>query len=70
MAPEGHTIEDIKKREQIIRDFYREWKREESISTKVQPFVEGIHQHQNGFREKTNSGESPVLYNRYIQRVK
>lgn len=26
MIPEGHTIEDIKKREQIIRDFYREWK--------------------------------------------
>ena len=31
MIPEGHTIEDIKKREQIIRDFYREWK-EKSIS--------------------------------------
>jgi hypothetical protein len=26
MIPEGHTIEDIKKREQIIRDFYRERK--------------------------------------------
>ena len=26
MIPEGQTIEDIKKREQIIRDFYREWK--------------------------------------------
>ena len=26
MIPEGHTIEDIKIREQIIRDFYREWK--------------------------------------------
>ena len=26
MIPEGHTIEDIKKREQIIRDFYRAWK--------------------------------------------
>ena len=26
MIPEGHTIEDIKKREQIIIDFYREWK--------------------------------------------
>ena len=34
MIPEGHTLEDIKKREQIIRDFYREWKREESISRK------------------------------------
>ena len=31
MIPEGHTIEDIKKREQIIRDFYREWKKK-SIS--------------------------------------
>ena len=52
MIPEGHTIEDIKKREQIIRDFYREWKREESFSTKVQPFVEGIHQHQDGFNSR------------------
>ena len=26
MIPEGHTIEDIKTRERIIRDFYREWK--------------------------------------------
>ena len=26
MIPEGHTIEDIKIREQIIRNFYREWK--------------------------------------------
>ena len=26
MIPEGHTIEDIKKRERIIREFYREWK--------------------------------------------
>ena len=34
MIPEGHTLEDIKKKEQIIRDFYREWKREESISRK------------------------------------
>ena len=31
MIPEGHTIEDIEKREQIIRDFYREWKKK-SIS--------------------------------------
>ena len=26
MIPEGNTLEDIKKRELIIRDFYREWK--------------------------------------------
>lgn len=26
MIPEGNTLEEIKKREQIIRDFYREWK--------------------------------------------
>lgn len=26
MIPKGETLEDIKKREQIIRDFYREWK--------------------------------------------
>lgn len=26
MIPQGNNIEDIKKREQIIRDFYREWK--------------------------------------------
>ena len=37
MIPEGHTIEDIKKREQIIRDFYREWK-EKSISDKMLNF--------------------------------
>ena len=28
MIPEGNTIEDIKARETIIRDFYREWKKE------------------------------------------
>lgn len=32
MIPEGHTIEDIKKREQIIRDFYREWKEKKSFA--------------------------------------
>ena len=26
MIPEGKTIDDIKARETIIRDFYREWK--------------------------------------------
>ena len=26
MIPEGNTLEDIKQREQIIRDLYREWK--------------------------------------------
>ena len=26
MIPEGNTVDEIKKREQIIRDFYREWK--------------------------------------------
>ena len=37
MIPEGHTIEDIKKREQIIRDFYRELK-EKSISCEMLNF--------------------------------
>ena len=37
MIPEGHTIEDIKKREQIIRNFYREWK-EKSISNEMLNF--------------------------------
>ena len=37
MIPEGHTIEDIKIREQIIRDFYREWK-EKSISFEMLNF--------------------------------
>ena len=37
MIPEGHTIEDIKIREQIIRDFYREWK-EKSISCEMLNF--------------------------------
>ena len=31
MIPQGNNIEDIKEREKIIRDFYREWK-EKSIS--------------------------------------
>ena len=26
MIPEGNTLDDIKRRTQIIRDFYREWK--------------------------------------------
>ena len=26
MIPKGDTLDDIKQREQIIRDFYREWK--------------------------------------------
>ena len=37
MIPEGHTLEDIKKREHIIRDFYREWK-EKSISDEILNF--------------------------------
>ena len=40
MIPEGHTIEDIKKREQIIRDFYREWKKKAShVSVKCLTFA-------------------------------
>ena len=35
MIPEGHTIEDIKKREQIIRDFYREWKKKKASHVRV-----------------------------------
>ena len=26
IIPEGNTLDDVKQREQIIRDFYREWK--------------------------------------------
>ena len=26
MIPEGNTLEEIRKREQIIRDFYKKWK--------------------------------------------
>ena len=26
MIPEGNTLDEIKERERIIRDFYREWK--------------------------------------------
>ena len=37
MIPEGHTIEDIKTRERIIRDFYRELK-EKSISNEMLNF--------------------------------
>ena len=31
MIPEGKTIDDIKARETIIRDFYREWKNEKVL---------------------------------------
>lgn len=34
MIPEGNTREDIKKREQIIRDFYREWKEKNPMQRK------------------------------------
>ena len=37
MIPAGHTIEDIKTRERIIRDFYRELK-EKSISNEMLNF--------------------------------
>ena len=37
MILEGHTIEDIKTRERIIRDFYRELK-EKSISNEMLNF--------------------------------
>ena len=108
MIPEGHTIEDIKKREQIIRDFYREWKEKnpsqrkynlslkEYINIRMVSIVETSEHAAKSYlstlavlqldsiltgarkvsvkkpkrrREKTNSGESTVLYNRYIQRV-
>ena len=26
MIPEGNTLDEVKERERIIRDFYREWK--------------------------------------------
>ena len=34
MIPEGKTIEDIKAREAIIRDYYREWKTKKVSSRK------------------------------------
>lgn len=34
MIPEGNTIDDIKQREQIIRDFYREWKEKNPLQRK------------------------------------
>lgn len=34
MIPQGCTVEDIKKREQIIRDFYREWKERNPLQRK------------------------------------
>ena len=37
MIPQGNNIEDIKEREKIIRDFYREWK-EKSISNEMLNF--------------------------------
>ena len=66
MIPEGHRHQEDRTNHQRLLPRVE---REESISTKVQPFVEGTHQHQNGFREKTNSGESPILHYRNIKRV-
>ena len=37
MIPEGHTIEDIKTRERIIRGFYREWKSQRKFNTVLPP---------------------------------
>lgn len=34
MIPEGNTLDDIKQREQIIRDFYREWKENNPLQRK------------------------------------
>lgn len=34
MIPEGNTLNDIKQREQIIRDFYREWKEKNPLQRK------------------------------------
>ena len=41
MIPEGHTIEDIRKREQIIRDFYREWKEKNPSQRKFNLSLKG-----------------------------
>ena len=37
MIPEGNTLEDIKRRTQIIRDFYREWKVKNPSQRKAKP---------------------------------
>ena len=37
MIPEGNTLEDIKRRTQIIRDFYREWKVKNPSQRKTKP---------------------------------
>ena len=34
MIPQGNNIDDIKKREQIIREFYREWKEKNPLQRK------------------------------------
>lgn len=48
MIPEGKTIDDIKARETIIRNYYREWKTKKSITKKVQSLIERIHQYSDG----------------------
>ena len=35
MIPEGNTIDEIKQREQIIRNFYREWKEKNPSQRKL-----------------------------------
>lgn len=34
MIPEGNTLEDVKQRELIIREFYREWKEKNPLQRK------------------------------------
>ena len=34
MIPEGNTLEDIKQRELIIRNFYRDWKEKNPLQRK------------------------------------
>ena len=37
MIPEGNTLDDIKRRTQIIRDFYWEWKVKNPSQRKTKP---------------------------------
>ncbi len=44
IIPEGDTLHEIKQREQIIRDFYREWKEKNPLQRK---FNMALHEYIN-----------------------
>ena len=55
MIPEGHTIEDIKTRERIIRDFYREWKEKNPSQRKFNTVLQQYQASRMNFGMKSDT---------------